>query len=127
MRYLFIVLGYIFTFSILNTATASTNTTLFVIEHRNEFTLFLCIITLILGTWLGVKLPNQNKEMTFEMKLISGLFGGILAFIYCLHRDKGLTLLNPIWVGVSSICLPATIMIIISKIRTWVEKYEVGK
>lgn len=127
MRYLFIVLGYIFTFSILNTATASTNNTLFVIEHRNEFTLFLCVITLILGTWLGVKLPNQNKEMTLEMKLASGLFGGILAFIYCLHRDKGLTLLNPIWVGVSSVCLPATIIIIISKIRTWVEKYEVGK
>lgn len=127
MKYIyFSVLGFIFTFLLLtNPVIASTPTTLFVIEHSNEFTVFLCILTLTLGTWLGVKLPNQDVELSFGMKFVSGLFGGVMAFIYCLHTDKGLTLLNPIWVGAATITMPATIMIILSKIKKFIEKYEV--
>ena len=127
MKYIyFSLLGFVFTFLLLtNPAIASTPTTLFVIEHSNEFTVFLCILTLSLGAWLGVKLPNQDVELSFGMKFVSGLFGGVMAFIYCLHRDKGLTLLNPIWVGAATITMPATIMILLSKVKKFIEKYEV--
>ena len=127
MKYIyFSILGFGFTFLLLaNPVVASTPTTLFVIEHSNEFTAVLCVLTLTLGTWLGVKLPNQDVELSFGMKFVSGLFGGVMAFIYCLHIDKGLTLLNPIWVGAATITMPATIMIILSKIKKFIEKYEV--
>ena len=127
MKYIyFSLLGFGFTFLLLaNPVTASTPTTLFVIKHSNEFTVFLCILTLTLGTWLGVKLPNQDVELSFGMKFVSGLFGGVMAFIYCLHTDKGLTLLNPIWVRAATITMPATIMIILSKVKKFIEKYEV--
>lgn len=125
------ILGYIFTFLLLsvfftNPAFANTQTTVYVLEHSNEFTVFLCLMTLALGSWLGVKLPNSDQELSSGMKFVSGLFGGIMAFIYCLHRDKGLTLLNPIWVGISAVCLPATIMLIISKVQKYVRNYGEG-
>lgn len=127
MRY--IVLGFILTFLSVslvmsNPVLASTPTTLLVITYKNEFTLVLCFVTMTLGTWLSVKLPD-DRELSSSMKFVSGLFGGVMAFIYCLHRDKGLTLLNPIWVGVASVCLPATIMILISKVKDFVKSYEV--
>lgn len=130
LNILYGLIGYIVTFSILNLASthpvqATTPSTLFVIEHSNEFIVLLCVITLFLGTWLGVKLPNENERLDYGTKFVSGIFGGLVAFIYCLHRDKGLTLLNPIWVGVTAICLPATIMVIVSKVKDFVEKYEV--
>lgn len=108
------LLGYLTTLFMASNAFAADNTvsTEFVLFYRNEFTFLLCIITMFLGTWLGVKIPTKSGELELAVgvKIIAGLLGGLLAFIYCLQKDKGLTLMNPIWIAVACVALPLTII-----------------
>lgn len=114
-RILYPFLGYVLGYLLFtHTALAATNTvsTEFVMFYKNEFTFLLCVINMLLGTWLAVKMPTKTGEieLSVSIKIVAGLLGGLLAFIYCLQRDKGLTLMNPIWIGVSSVALPLTII-----------------
>lgn len=87
--------------------------TQFVITYSNEFMFGACVLTLILSCWLSIKLPTDDTvkpELSRQAKVLSALLGGILAFIYSLHRDKGLTLMNPLWIAVAAITLPVTIL-----------------
>lgn len=107
------LIGYLITL-ITTSAFAQTNSvsTEFVLFYKNEFTFLLCILTMILGTWLGVKIPTKAGEVELSkgIKIVAGILGGLLAFIYCLQKDKGLTLMNPIWIAVACVALPLTII-----------------
>lgn len=90
----------------------STASTEFVLFYKNEFTFGLCLFVLLVSSWLGMKLPAENieKDLPSSVKFVTALLGGVLAFVYCLYKDKSLTLLNPIWITVASIVLPVTIL-----------------
>ena len=117
-KFKYLILGFITAYSLVVIATQpafaqeNTATTEFVLFYRNEFTFLLCVITMALGTWLGVKLPAGvgEPELSKSIKFVTSLLGGFLAFIYCLQKDKGLTLMNPIWIAAACVALPLTII-----------------
>ena len=126
------ILGFILTYSITTLAFAVGDTspsTEFVLLYKNEFTLLLCLITLILGTWLGVKLPSGVGEpgLSLSIKFVTSLLGGLLAFIYCLQKDKGLTLMNPFWIAAACVALPLTIMTLREKFLTYARSIKFPK
>lgn len=82
--------------------------------NPNESIFGVCVFFLSIGTLLGVfyKSPEENQNpLTWYFKGLASLFGGVAAFIYVLHNDKQLTLLNPLWVGAVSFLSPAVIQI----------------
>lgn len=103
--------------------------TQFVMTYSNEFMFGACILTLILSCWLSIKLPTDDTvkpELSNQAKLLSALLGGILAFIYSLHRDKGLTLMNPLWIAVAAITLPVTIITLRNKFKRYTESIDLN-
>ena len=130
LRYL--LLGFILTYGFTTLAFAAGDaspSTEFVLLYKNEFTLLLCLITLILGTWLGVKLPSGvgEPELSLSIKFVTSLLGGFLAFIYCLQKDKGLTLMNPFWIAAACVALPLTIMTLREKFLTYARSIKFPK
>ena len=113
-KFQYLFLGFFSVFTLLNHSAFAQDTvsTEFVLLYRNEFTFGLCVFVLFISSWLGMKLPIKNgeKDLPPGVKFVTALLGGILAFIYCLYKDKSLTLLNPIWITVASIVLPVTIL-----------------
>ena len=113
-KFQYLFLGFFSVFTLLNHSAFAQDTvsTEFVLLYRNEFTFGLCVFVLFIASWLGMKLPikNSEKDLPPGVKFVTALLGGILAFIYCLYKDKSLTLLNPIWITVASIVLPVTIL-----------------
>ena len=113
-KFQYLFLGFFSFFTLLNHSDFAQDTvsTEFVLLYRNEFTFGLCVFVLFIASWLGMKLPIKNgeKDLPLGVKFVTALLGGILAFIYCLYKDKSLTLLNPIWITVASIVLPVTIL-----------------
>lgn len=102
----------------------SSPATQFVVSYGNEFTFGLCILILLLSSWLSIRLPTDETikpELSLQAKVLAALTGGILAFIYSLHRDQGLTLMNPIWMFVASIAFPVTILTLRSKFKRYTE------
>ena len=130
----YLVFGFIITYLIIALgihpafAQANTASTEFVLFYRNEFTFSLCLVVLVLGTWLGVKLPTGvgERELSNSVRFVSALLGGILAFTYCLHKDKGLTLLNPLWIVSACIALPLTILTLQDKILAYAKSIKTG-
>ena len=83
-KFFYLGLGYIFGYLFfMNVAFAQTNSvsTEFVLFYKNEFTFLLCILTMILGTWLGVKIPTKAGEVELSkgIKIVAGILGGLLA------------------------------------------------
>lgn len=115
----------------MNVAFAQTNSTStdFVLLYKNEFTFLLCLITLVLGTWLAVKIPTKvgEQELAQGVKVVAGILGGVLAFIYCLQKDKGLTLMNPIWIAVACVALPLTIITLRDRIIAYAKIMKLPK
>lgn len=113
-KFQYLFLGFFGVLMLLNHSAFAQDTvsTEFVLLYRNEFTFGLCVFVLFISSWLGMKLPTENgeKDLPSSVKFVTALLGGILAFIYCLYKDKSLTLLNPIWITVASIVLPVTIL-----------------
>ena len=113
-KFQYLFLGFFSVFTLLNHSAFAQDTvsTEFVLLYRNEFTFGLCVFVLFIASWLGMKLPTKNgeKDLPPGVKFVTALLGGVLAFIYCLYKDKSLTLLNPIWITVASIVLPVTIL-----------------
>ena len=113
-KFQYLFLGFFSVFTLLNHSAFAQDTvsTEFVLLYRNEFTFGLCVFVLFIASWLGMKLPIKNgeKDLPPGVKFVTALLGGILAFSYCLYKDKSLTLLNPIWITVASIVLPVTIL-----------------
>ena len=113
-KFQYLFLGFFSVFTLLNHSAFAQDTvsTEFVLLYRNEFTFGLCVFVLFIASWLGMKLPTKNgeKDLPPGVKFVTALLGGILAFIYCLYKDKSLTVLNPIWITVASIVLPVTIL-----------------
>ena len=130
-KFQYLIMGFLSVFLLLTHTAYAQNSvsTEFVINYRNEFTFVLCVIVLFLSSWLGMKLPaeDQGKELEPMVKYITAFLGGILAFIYCLYRDKSLTLLNPIWIAAASIALPVTILNIRTKIKEYTKVMDVTK
>lgn len=123
----YFILGFIMVlFLTNNNVFAQTVTTNMVITHSNEFIFVLCVICLVLSCWLSYKLPDmgQETELPKDVKVISALLGGVLAFSYTLHRDKELTLINPLWITVAAIGLPVTIKILISKLISYANRID---
>lgn len=131
-KFFYLGLGYIFGYLFfMNVAFAQTNSisTDFVLLYKNEFTFLLCLITLVLGTWLAVKIPTKvgEQELAQGVKVVAGVLGGVLAFIYCLQKDKGLTLMNPIWIAVACVALPLTIMTLRDRIIAYAKIMKLPK
>ena len=59
-----------------------------------------------------------------DVKVIAAVLGGILAFTYSLHRDKELTLLNPVWITVAAIGLPVTLKNLLSKMIDYAKRID---
>lgn len=120
-------LGFILvSFICYNTAFAQTIATEMVVTHSNEFIFLLCICCLALSCWLSYKLPDMNHDTDLpkDVKVISALLGGILAFTYSLHRDQELTLLNPLFITTAAIGLPVTLKIFISKMISYASRID---
>lgn len=108
-------------------AESASPATLFVTTYSNEFTFGLCVLVLILSSWLSIKLPTDQDikpELSVQAKVLSALTGGILAFIYSLHRDQGLTLMNPIWIAVTAIVFPVTILTSRGKLKRYTDTID---
>ena len=80
------------------------------------------ILCLVVGSLLGTLYPVpkdvEKQPMSLAVKFLVSLFGGMMAFIYVLHIDKSLTLLNPLWVGGVAFIAPAIVEIV----RAWLIK-----
>ena len=131
-KFFYLGLGYIFGYLFfMNVAFAQTNSTStdFVLLYKNEFTFLLCLITLVLGTWLAVKIPTKvgEQELAQGVKVVAGVLGGVLAFIYCLQKDKGLTLMSPIWIAVACVALPLTIITLRDRIIAYAKIMKLPK
>lgn len=107
----------------------STASTEFVLFYKNEFTFGLCLFVLLVSSWLGMKLPAENseKDLPSSVKFVTALLGGVLAFVYCLYKDKSLTLLNPIWITVASIVLPVTILNLRANFKEYTKAMNIPK
>lgn len=134
-KFKYLILGFITAYSLVAIAShpafaqENTATTEFVLFYRNEFTFLLCVITMALGTWLGMKLPadKEEEDLPQSIKFVTALLGGILAFIYCLYKDNSLTLLNPIWIAMASIVLPVTILSLRTKFKGYTKNIDLPK
>lgn len=129
-KFRYLMMGFFGVFMMIShPAFANTPATAFVLTHKNEFTILLCLVVWILASWLGMKLPTENNEVDLEpsVKMVTALLGGLLAFIYCLYHDASLTLLNPFWIAVASIVLPVTILNLRAKFKEYSKVVDFSK
>ena len=93
-----------------------------VADYPTELILLGSMLCLFLGSLLGTfyLVPDDVKKqpMSLSIKFLVSVSFGIMAFIYVLHIDKGLTLLNPLWVGGVAFIAPAIVEIT----RAWLIK-----
>lgn len=93
-----------------------------VAEYPTELIFFGSILCLILGSLLGTFYPVpedvKKRPMSLGIKFLVSVSFGVIAFIYVLHIDKSLTLLNPVWVGGVAFIAPAIVEIV----RAWLIK-----
>lgn len=123
----YFVLGFILVIFVCNnTVLAQTAATTLVTTHSNEFIFLVCVACLVLSCWLSYKLPDMGQEVELpkDVKVIAAVLGGILAFTYSLHKDKELTLANPIWISVAAIGLPVTLKILLSKMIDYAKRID---
>jgi hypothetical protein len=85
--------------------------------YADELILLACIICWFAGSWLGAVYPDDDgvKPLSHQVKALSSFLMGLCAFIYVLHVDKALTLINPLWVGGVAFVAP----VVIGLIRQW--------
>lgn len=84
----------------------------FAIQYTDELIVAACIFLLIISSVVGVfyKAPVYGgAPLPLALKGPVCVAGGFCAFLYCLHVDKSLTLLTPMWVGAMSFVAPAII------------------
>lgn len=90
--------------------------------YPTELIFFGSILCLILGSLTGTFYPVpedvKKRPMSLGIKFLVSVSFGVIAFIYVLHIDKGLTLLNPVWVGGVAFIAPAIVEIV----RAWLIK-----
>lgn len=87
----------------------------YIMVNQTESIFALCVLCLICGVLIGTFYPSPEdtpKNLPLWLKFIISTSGGILAFIYVLHADKQLTILNPLWVWAVSFLFPAVIEIL---------------
>lgn len=93
-----------------------------VATYPTELIFFGSMLCLVLGSLLGTFYPVpedvKKRPMSLGIKFLVSVSFGIMAFIYVLHIDKSLTLLNPLWVGGVAFIAPAIIEIV----RAWLIK-----
>jgi len=93
-----------------------------VADYPTELILLGSMLCLFLGSLLGTFYPVpddvKKQPMSLSIKFLVSVSFGIMAFIYVLHIDKGLTLLNPLWVGGVAFIAPAIVEIT----RAWLIK-----
>lgn len=95
------------------------------VAYSDELIVFGSVVCLLVGAFLGVKYPAPESEtpLTPSVKAAASTLGGISAFIYVLHVDKQLTLLNPLWVGGVAFVAPAIIQIVRPLVIGFVERF----
>lgn len=91
-------------------------------EYPTELIFFGSMLCLVLGSLLGTFYPVpedvKKQPMSLSIKFLVSVSFGVMAFIYVLHIDKSLTLLNPLWVGGVAFIAPAIVEIV----RAWLIK-----
>lgn len=84
----------------------------FALQYSDELLVSACIFLMIISSFIGVfyKTPVYGgKPLPLWLKAPVCIAGGFAAFLFCLHVDKALTLLTPIYVGAVSFISPAVI------------------
>lgn len=87
----------------------------FAIQYSDELLVVACLFLLVISSFIGVfyKTPVYGgKPLPLWLKAPICVTGGFIAFLFCLHIDKALTLLTPIYVGAISFISPAIIHLI---------------
>lgn len=87
----------------------------FALQYSGELIAVACIFLLLASSIIGVFYPTPvygGKPIPLKLKAPICVVGGFCAFLYCLHIDKALTLLTPIWVGAMSFIAPAIIHLV---------------
>lgn len=87
----------------------------FATQYSNELIVVACIFLMVISSVIGVfyKTPVYGgKPMPLLLKAPVCVAGGFCAFLYCLHVDKALTLLTPMWVGGMSFIAPAVLHLV---------------
>ncbi len=79
--------------------------------YADELIIAACLVCLMLGTLLGAYFPDDEgiKPLAKPVKALSSLFLGVIAFLYVLHVDQKLTIINALWVGGVAFVAPAMI------------------
>ncbi|WP_147433938.1 hypothetical protein [Acinetobacter chengduensis] len=87
----------------------------FAVQYSDELLVAACIFLMIISSFIGVfyKTPVYGgKPLPMWLKAPVCIAGGFIAFLFCLHVDKALTLLTPIYVGAVSFISPAVIHLV---------------
>lgn len=87
----------------------------FALQYSDELLVSACIFLMIISSFIGVfyKTPVYGgKPLPMWLKAPVCIAGGFTAFLFCLHVDKALTLLTPIYVGAVSFISPAVIHLV---------------
>lgn len=85
------------------------------VQYSDELIVAACIFLLVISSVTGVlyKTPVYGgKPLPMTVKAPVCVAGGFCAFLYCLHVDKALTLLTPMWVGGMSFIAPAILHLV---------------
>jgi hypothetical protein len=87
----------------------------FAVQYSDELIVSACLFLLLISSYIGVFYQTPvygGKPMPLWLKAPVCITGGFIAFLFCLHIDKALTLLTPIYVGAMSFISPAIIHLI---------------
>lgn len=93
----------------------SKGVTQWAISYGDELLIAACLFLLVLGSIMGMfyRTPVYGgKELTAPLKLLASIAGGFIAFLYCLHVDRSLTFLTPIYVAGVSFIFPALVHLV---------------
>lgn len=87
------------------------------IYYQNEVILAVSVITMLIGAWLAaywkppIELEVYTKRNTTLVNIMTGVAGGIVAFLYMLHTTQKLTVLHPVWVFGISFATPLALQV----------------
>lgn len=85
------------------------------VQYSNELIVAACLFLLVISSIIGVfyRTPVYGGvPLPLALKAPVCIAGGFCAFLYCLHVDKALTLLTPMWVGGMSFIAPAILHLV---------------
>jgi len=99
------------------------------IYYQNEVILAVSVVTMLIGAWLAaywkppIELEMHIKRNSTVVNIVSGIAGGIVAFLYMLHTTQKLTVLHPVWVFGISFATPLALQVAAPILARVLSKY----